>query len=135
MAPTANLNIFHMLPKNCDRMPLANKWGNCPTSTEQGFIAQLGATAPLFPGLPGLPQRLPQPDAADRPKRSRDRATAVSRRQKRTGMTTSTYMKMIYQVTQCNHPLLLLPEELRTRGTGVLFAQPSSRLQPSGTRM
>lgn len=46
-------------------MPLANKWGDCLASTEKGFITQLGATAPLFPGLPELPQPLPQSDAAD----------------------------------------------------------------------
>lgn len=56
MAHTANLNSFHMLPKNCDQMPLIHKWGDCLDSTEKGFIMQLQATAPLFLGLPGLPQ-------------------------------------------------------------------------------
>lgn len=35
MAHTANLNSFHMLPKNCDQMPLANKWGDCLAYTEK----------------------------------------------------------------------------------------------------
>lgn len=35
MAHTTNLNSFHMLPKNCDRMPLTNKWVDCLASTEK----------------------------------------------------------------------------------------------------
>lgn len=62
-------------------MPLANKWGDCLASTEKGFIAQLGATAPLFPGLPGLPSPFPSQMLLTGPNTTStwDRATTATR--------------------------------------------------------
>lgn len=135
MAHTANLNSFHMLPKNCDRMPLTNKWVDCLASTEKGFITQLWATAPLFLGVPGLLQRLSQPNAADCSKccllpGSTTAATrffrlAASRLWKRPVMNTQAGEEGLSIRTV--QPPPAPGSRVVTHGTGVFSAQPSSR--------